>query len=265
MNSKKIIIPLFFLFSYLQLIGQGNNLVPCKKGKYYCFCDSSDNVVLRGRWEYVSKFRNGYALVRTKKLSGYIDSTGKYESKCSFPEMGRFHNGLTWASDKLGEINIIDRECNIRFSRKHNWGEHGAAFFDDVIVVYALDSTDNECGDTDCSYGAIDYNFRIVIPFNYENMLKSSSDRYYFVSKVASKKVDGNCPMLWGIYDIVGKQECVPCTYKGSLGGQINYEQDRSSYLFKCERGFFNEMEKLKISLPETDEISDQINGLFPW
>jgi hypothetical protein len=260
----RIIIPLLLLIFNLHLFGQSNKLVPCQKGEYRCFCDSADNVVFNGKWRHVSRFNHGYAHVVRKKKYAYIDSTGKYESNCSFSEIGRFHNGYTWASKRIGEINIINRECKIKFSKKHTWGEHGAAFFDNIIVVYAL-NVPNECGNSDNSYGAIDYNFKIVIPFDYEYMLNSSSDRYYFVSKSTLKASEGDCPTLWGVYDIIDRKEIVPCLYKGTLGGQFNSDLSESSYSFKCEEGFFKEIDKLKISLPPTDEISDQINGLFKW
>jgi hypothetical protein len=261
----KILISLLLFVFNNPVFGQKNKLVPCQKGwDNYCFCDSAGKVVFKGQWEYVSNFNHGFAFVRNKKRSGYIDSTGKYESNCHFSEMGRFYNGYTWASNKVGEIDIINKKCEVKFSMTHTWGEHGAAFFDSIIIIYALNEM-NECGNTDNSYGAVDYNFNIVIPFSYVQMLKSSSDRYYFVSKSAVKMGEGDCPTLWGIYDIIDRKEIVPCVYKGSLGGQFNSEMTESTYSLESEEGFFKEMDKLKISLPLKDEISNQINGMFNW
>lgn len=257
-STNKILISLVLFVFNNPVFGQKSKLVPCQKGWTYCFCDSTGKVVLNGKWEYVSKFNNGFAFVRNKKRLGYIDSTGKYESNCHFSEMGRFHNGYAWGSNKTGEIDIINKKCEIKFSKTHTWGEHGAAFFDSLIVIYALNDM-NECGNTEDSYGAIDYNFNIVIPFNYEGMIKSSSDRYYFVSKSALKKDEGNCPTLWGIYDIVERKETVPCSYSEKLVT----ENGVGTYTFGDD--FLKELEKLKLSVPLKDEISDQINGIFNW
>lgn len=246
----------FFLNIYL--LAQKSNLIPCQKGEYYCFCDSAERVVLNGKWAYVREFDRGLAFAQNKKHYGYIDSSGKWESNCSYIQIGRFYKGYAWATKKYEELLIIDKNCEVKFSKKHTNGECGAAFFDSIIVLYAL----NEMGEGG-DYGAIDYNFKIVIPFNYYNMLKSSSDRYYLVSREDPKESESRWSSIWGIYDIVARKEIVPCFYKGALGGAVDYEQKKSIYGLRVEEGFLREMEKLNISLPESDEISEQINGIY--
>src|ERR1035437_6340283 len=216
------------------------------------------------QWEYIGHFDHGYARVWNETRGAYIDSTGKCESDCPFKDIGRFHNGYTWSSNDDGEINIINKKCEIKFSRKYNMSEHGVAFFDSIIVIYGLNDSNND-GNMDGSFGAIDYNFKIVIPFIYANILNSSSNRYYFVSKCYLKNDEGECQSGYGIYDVVDKKEIVPCRFKGSVSGQGNSDGTGFINTFEFEDAFFKEMEKLKITLPDTDEISDQINGVFKW
>jgi hypothetical protein len=91
-------------------------------------------------------------------------------------------------------------------------------------------------------------------------MLKSNSERYYFVSKPCK---DDDYKSLWGIYDIVKHTEVVPCMYVGSLGGQFGTNAKESTYSLNVDKELFKEMEKYNITLPPIDEISNRINEIY--
>lgn len=242
-----------FAVSFLLFISgfsQTSNLFPCKKEGYACFCDSSGKVVLNGKWRHVGKFKDGYAHVAGETRRGYIDTTGKYESNCHYEDISKFYKGYAWAADKR-RIYIINSKCEVQFSKKVR-GERSVAFFDSIMVVYTSGRRLN--------YGALDYNFKVVIPFIYSGILKSSSERYYFVATPTPRLADEESG--WGVYDIITRQEVVPCIYKGGLSGQIDYD-GAGTYRLDIDQGLLNEMKKYDITLPISDEISNRINGIY--
>src|SRR6185369_9040735 len=95
---KAVAISFLFLVFCIPGIGQTGNLVPCRKGDYWSFCDSTGKVIVDGKWiTVVEQFKHGYARAHTETRWGYIDSTEKWESDCPFEDVGKFHYGYAWA------------------------------------------------------------------------------------------------------------------------------------------------------------------------
>jgi len=197
------------------------------------------NYLTSDPWEYISPFEDGYAEVWYKTQSRFIDSTGKYESDCPFENIGRFRNGYAWACNK-NEYLIINSKCEVKFSIKNCNGERSAAFFDSIIVIYV-----------DGNYGAVNYNFNIIIPHEYSRIHKSSSERYYLIGRELKPK--NSCIILWGVYDIVAQMEIVPCSYPEKLV----LEKGIGTYAFGDD--FLKEVENLKLSIPAKDEIHEKL------
>ncbi|MBI4947129.1 MAG: WG repeat-containing protein [Bacteroidetes bacterium] len=203
------------------------------------------------QWEYIGPFEHGYARVYNKTRYAYIDSTGKCESDCPFEDMGKFRYGYTWACNK-NKLSIINSKCEVKFTVKHIRGERSAAFFDSIIVIYAMKKNDR-------NFGAVDYNFNIIIPHEYSGIHKSSSERYYFVARASNQKQTDEYVEHWGIYDMIARKEIVPCSYPDKLV----WKDGVGTYTFGDD--FLKEVEKLKLSVPVRDEISDRINEKYDW
>ncbi|MEO0288538.1 MAG: WG repeat-containing protein [candidate division WOR-3 bacterium] len=158
---SKMLFFVFLLLKALLLLAQNlpeqPELILCRKGDKWGFCDRSKNIVIECKYDAAFAFSEGLAAVKLNGKWGYIDKTGKEVIPTKFDLVRNFSEGFA-AFEQNFMWGYIDKKGKIIIPAKYN----GTWFFSEGLAVVQIK------GEWYDKYGYIDKKGKEVIPAKYD-------------------------------------------------------------------------------------------------
>ena len=159
--TKALFILTLFVLLSNSTFAQKNlkNLMPYRVGAKYGFADQNYNIVIAAKYNGVTPFYYGRALVSNDSGMGMIDEDGKVIIPHSKAVLKRRNNYILYQNHKSRKYTILDLNGNNIFQEVYNKIELGAEGF---FIVTRTDGT----------VGLIDEKERMIIPFHKDVMIE---------------------------------------------------------------------------------------------
>jgi hypothetical protein len=214
-----ILIQVFSLKSQVPLI---------KKNKKWILVDSvTKNVISSKEYDYMSTFKEGFAVVTINNKNGYINKNGREVAPLIFDGLLPFNNGI-------GIIRKDFENNESKYGLINNSGK--------VIVEPKFQYLSEFTGDIaffqndERFYGIINNQGKIIVPAKYEEVGEWG---VRFSDGLCKVKYDGK----WGYVNVNG-YEIIPCKY---LADVSNFSQGIAAVMIGDKFGFINKLGQIVI------------------
>lgn len=201
------------------------------------FVDKRGKVVIEPKYLEISDFSNGLAYATTtNETFGYINPKGEMVINEQFKVVGKFYdNGYATVGQSENNFGIINRKGIYQINPKYAYlVSNGRSFLAEQ---------------SDGKVGVIDANDKILIPFDFRNIMPSFLDHPYTVASMDGKK--------WGIIDAKGKftanpqfDTMLPFLYGMSVtvsGRQVGIVDEQGKYILNPGSDYTDVTEDLAV------------------